>query len=285
MRSLPLPTILPTDLLSQCIAGTEDEAVRLRLEAVQATLLASGVDYDARARVQTLHLQPRVTAVDTVTKLELLALYTDQMSATNGTGRAAYDQIRNSAPHKKCPLCGVGTVAALDHHLPKSRYPDLAVLPFNLVPICHFCNDSKKAYFPKTQGAQTLHPYYDAYLRGQWLTATLVQGPPPAVVFGTIAPAGWSATDVQRAASHFKACKLGITFTSNASDELVTVRRRLEKFWSKGRVDAIADFLDEEEEIHADRLNSWQHAMYQALAGSDWFITGGFLTIPAETDT
>ncbi len=34
--------------------------------------------------------------------------------------------------------------AFLDHYLPKSRYPHFACHPYNLVPVCHFCNSSVK---------------------------------------------------------------------------------------------------------------------------------------------
>jgi len=31
---------------------------------------------------------------------------------------------------------------------------------------------------------------------------------------------------------------------------------------------------------YAVRINSWQHATYQALAADAWFVVGGFLDIP-----
>lgn len=34
--------------------------------------------------------------------------------------------------------------AFLDHYLPESRYPHFACHPYNLVPVCHFCNSSVK---------------------------------------------------------------------------------------------------------------------------------------------
>lgn len=37
----------------------------------------------------------------------------------------------------------IGILSEKDHYLPKSLYPQLACHPFNLVPICHYCNQPK----------------------------------------------------------------------------------------------------------------------------------------------
>lgn len=39
-------------------------------------------------------------------------------------------------------------------------------------------------------------------------------------------------------------------------------------------------YLLEEQARYALRLNSWQHAMYQALAANHWFVHGGYFAIP-----
>ena len=62
----------------------------------------------------------------------------------------------------RCPICGVSfgySQVTLDHILPKSVYPSLAILPINLVPICYYCNTRKN----KKIGERVFHPYFEGY--------------------------------------------------------------------------------------------------------------------------
>ncbi|WP_207461789.1 hypothetical protein [Azospirillum sp. SYSU D00513] len=281
MYALSKPAFAVTDVLAMCIGAisTSDDLVN-RLNAVKNTIEANEPLYDTHATNSLLNLIVRRTDLGSVTKAELIALYEDHLSATRGAARAVYDAIKNAAPNKLCPLCSIGSVAHVDHHLPKSRYPDLSVLPLNLVPACHFCNDTKKARFPTTAGEQTFHPYYDAHLLTQrWITATLDYGAPLVVVFSVTAPTSWPLTDQQRVARHFTTCGLGISFGTNANANLVSLKRRLQRLHDPGGAAAVKAYLEEERDSHDDKPNSWQHVFFQALAADDWFVNGGFAQI------
>lgn len=281
MRSLPLPTDTQASVFALCLGATADPALHARLTAIAANLATVGATYQANATAASLHLIPRVTSVSAVTKPELKGLYKEHLSATNGVARAVYDRIRNAAPNNRCPLCGVGNVAHCDHHLPSSRYPDLSILPINLVPACHFCNDKKRAKYPATPGQQTFHPYFDQHLlRDAWVRATLNPGPPPVLVFDTAPPPTWPAIDQDRVQRHFDTCGLAITFTTNANDELPIIRDRLILQASRGGMAAVQQFLNDECSVHLNRPNSWQYATYRTLAADVWFVNGGYLTIP-----
>lgn len=281
MRTLPIPTDTQASVFALCLGATTDPNLHARLTAIAANLATTGATYQANASAASLHLISRVTSVGAVTKPELKGLYKEHLSATNGAARAVYDRIRNAAPNNRCPLCGVGNVAHCDHHLPKSRYPDLSILPINLVPACHFCNDKKRAKYPTTAGRQTFHPYFDQHLlRDAWVRATLNPGPPPVLVFDTAPPRTWPAIDQERVWRHFDACGLAITFTTNANDELPIIRDRLILQASRGGTAAVQQFLDDERGVHSNRPNSWQYATYRTLAADVWFVNGGYLTIP-----
>lgn len=60
-----------------------------------------------------------------------------------------------------CPMCGSQGIGTVDHYLPQSQYPDLAIFSKNLIPCCS-CNSTRGT---TTKGAITgqrvLHPYYD----------------------------------------------------------------------------------------------------------------------------
>lgn len=281
MRTLPMPPHVAADVLATCIGGVGDFALVARLQAIQQQLIATAASYHQFAQTHHLHQVPRALSVGAVTRAELEALYSDHMSATRGAARAIYDAIRNASPNGKCPLCGIGTVTVLDHHLPKSRYPDLSVCPCNLVPACDFCNNAKRMKYPTTAGEQTLHPYYDDYTHEQWIFAGLDTAGPPVLIFHVAAPAHWPQTARDRAQRHFDVVKLGQNYTSNANDDLMPLRGHLMRIAeSKGEI-GVRAFLLEEQERYAGRLNSWQHVMYSTLAANPWFVSGGYLAIPA----
>lgn len=280
MRTLALPTLTPVGVLSQCIAGVADTALVTRLDGIKPVLLATATSYDQHAKANSLHLISRVDNVGTVTKEELQSLYIEQMSATKGSARSFYDVLRSAPPNRKCPLCGIGTVTVLDHHLPKSKYPDLAVCPFNLVPACDFCNNAKRASFPKTVGQQTIHPYYNDFTQEQWVYARLDAAGPPVLSFFVQAPAHWDEIKRQRAQRHFDVVKLGHQYTSNANDDMTVLRDYLSDVQGRGGATGVLAYLEDEQERHASRLNSWQHVMYQTLASDLWFVNGGYLNIP-----
>ncbi|SNT61651.1 hypothetical protein SAMN05216374_5949 [Tardiphaga sp. OK246] len=279
MRSLPPPLISTAQVLASCLTGTDDADLKRRIGSIAGELDIVGNDYDACGKQQMLHLIARVTSVGSVTKQELENLYSNHLSASGGAARYVYDAIRNAVPNKRCPLCGVGTVAVLDHHLPKSKYPNLSITPANLVPACHFCNNTKRARFPKGAGEQTLHPYYDGYLIDQWVWAKLDQLSPLVVLYFAQGPDHWSDVDRSRVLRHFKICGLATTFMSNGNDELSVLKGYLEELYLKGGFIEVAAYLSEQAYIHAVRPNSWQFAMYQLLSTDNWFVNGGFRNI------
>lgn len=281
MRCLIPPIDTFEGVFQLCLSATARPEFKTRLASISVDLAEASANYHSSATNASLHLVPRLDSVGSVTKDELTGLYERHLSANNGAARAIYDRIRNSAPNNKCPLCGVGNVAHCDHHLPKGRYPNLSILPNNLVPACHFCNDKKRAKFPASAGQQTFHPYYDHHLlNSPWVKAILNPGPPPVLVFDTSPPLTWPDTDKERVQRHFEVCGLAITFTINANDEMPIVRDRLKLQYQRGGVTAVQQFLNDERDLYFSRPNSWQYATYCALASNNWFVNGGFDTIP-----
>lgn len=285
MYTLSKPKFAFATVLTSCIDAIEDTDLATRLNAVKSRIEANETLYEREATSARLDLVPRHTSLGSVTKEELIALYGDHLSATRGAARAVYDAIRNSAPNKLCPLCSIGSVAHIDHHLPKTKYPDLSVLPLNLVPACHFCNDKKKARYPTTAGEQTFHPYYDEYLlTQQWISARLDHGPPLVLVFSVTPPHSWSTTDQQRVARHFAICELSTSYGTNANAGLVPLKRRLQRLYKVGGALAVQAYLEEERDCHYDKPNSWQYVSFQTLATDGWFVNGGFNEI-ADSQT
>jgi 5-methylcytosine-specific restriction endonuclease McrA len=75
------------------------------------------------------------------------------------------------AANGRCLLCSNRSVDGLDHHLPRSEYPALSILPVNLVPACARCNTLKGNDCDAPIARQFVHPYFDNLPQDKsWLT-------------------------------------------------------------------------------------------------------------------
>lgn len=68
-----------------------------------------------------------------------------------------------------CPYCSINQISQLDHFMPKSKYPALAVCRMNLVPLCGVCNQKKTDDDFKLY----THAYYDTFPSIPFLIANI----------------------------------------------------------------------------------------------------------------
>jgi len=201
--------------------------------------------------------------VSGMTTDNLKSLYTKMVN--NKEPRKIYDKIMQLAPLGRCPYCGVGQVSTLDHYLPKSKFPTFSVLPYNLVPSCKDCNTGKGNSYAKTKETQALHPYYDDFTKEQWLFARVKKSSPISIEYYVKAPKHWSEVDKKRIESHFKEYGLKKRFAVEAANELA----KLESSFKRKTLNShqIKELLSDELESYKSlHINSWQTALYQALA-------------------
>lgn len=168
-------------------------------------------------------------------------------------------------------------VSTLDHHLPKSHYPVLAVTPVNLVPACGDCNKAKLASLPRRPNEETLHPYFDDVESARWLYADVVEGPPAALRFRVAAPDHWDVILSDRVALHFQTLRLGTLYAAEGADEILNNRHQLRSIHAAGGKVLVQVEMEERATSCCEaRLNGWRTAVYEAFSESDWFCDGGF---------
>jgi len=277
VRKLGKPVDDPENVFLTCISRVRDPALKARLLSVKTDVKAASDEFEAAASTATLHLLLPQANVGAVSKDEMSDVYTIRMAKKGTPGRPIYDRLMSAPAHGRCPLCGQGKVSTLDHHLPKEHFPALVVTPINLVPACADCNKVKTNNIPRSQKEQTLHPYFDDVQGDLWLHAEVVEGVPASIRFFVQAPAVWDALMADRVRYHFEIFKLGALYGSYAAEELVNIQYSLGKiFPHAGAAGVSAHLMDQKETYGAAHMNSWQTAMYGALAASDWFCEGGF---------
>jgi len=145
----------------------------------------------------------------------------------------------------------------------------------NLVPCCKDCNTGKGSSFTNVKEEQALHPYYDDFTNEQWLFAEVLETSPLSIRFSVNAHTNWTDVSKARVEAHFIEYDLKNRFSVEATNEvakinssfmLYTLNKRLRKKQLK------KEFLN----LKKLHLNSWESALYQALAESDWYCREGY---------
>lgn len=278
MRKLTKPTLDAAAVFQTCISRIRDRALKRKLSAVARRVTLAARDYEAAAQQHALYTIPEHDRVGrAVTTAEMCAVYDGRMAKKGSAGRAFYDQLKAGAPQGRCPLCGQRTVSTLDHHLPKTSFPSLAVSPANLIPSCADCNKSKLAAVPRTAEDQTLHPYFDDVDGERWLAAKVDETLPATLTFHVVRCPSWDDVTDARVRNHFKTFSLGELYASHAAEELLNIRFQLRQLAAAGGPTEVRTHLTALAESREDyQLNSWQAATYRALSASSWYCSGGY---------
>jgi len=278
MKTLPEPDFTVRDVLDSCAAGLRDRGLARRLAGVLPALEEAELDYATLGPDARLFEILSTEDVDrTVSSAEMSALYKGTLARQGSRARRFYDRLKTAAPNDICPLCGQRVVKTLDHYLPKSMYPGLALTPINLVPACSDCNKSKLDRQPAGAEDQTLHPYFDDVDGVSWLFAEIRESSPPAAVFSVHPPPAWDAITAARLRIHFQTFGLGELYAAQAGSEMVSIRFALAEAASARGVEGVQSLLAHQARTRSlAARNSWVAALYSALAESVWFCSEGY---------
>lgn len=280
------PNENPSVVYQACVGSITDQSLRNRLNALTNDIAVAAVDYQQRATAKQLYtLLPNDCgnddiALGTVTKKEFKSVYSSHMVGRTKPARLIYDLLLSRAPLGRCPFCGMGQASTLDHYLPKAKYPQLSVVPMNLVPSCKDCNTGKSTAVATTAGTQSLHPYFDhqSFINEQWLFAEVIQTVPMAIRFYVQAPGYWNDISKARVQAHFRDFKLASRYTVEAGNQIACLRDTLSQYRELLGVEGVRQHLKIETQTYAKQhINSWQTAMFQALSGSGWYCDSGCL--------
>ncbi|MFD0123829.1 MULTISPECIES: HNH endonuclease [Streptomyces] len=277
MKPLPKPVLDARTVYTTCISKARPAKSKARLKGLEDLVAAAAADYEQAAATAALHTlghlknQPDGDDEDATANKDLTSCYTSRMARKRSVGRTLYEQLL-AAAKGLCPLCGHGYANTLDHNLPKATYPLLAVTPANLVPACLTCNHAKGEDAPASAAEQTLHPYFDDITSHAWLAARLTAPPEPGVFFYVDPHPDWTPILTARVKQHFRTFKLGKLYSAQVGTELAALNDYL-----RGKpYAAIVDELQHRAASHGNR-NTWQAALYRALAASPWYVRSGYL--------
>lgn len=278
MMTLPKPALDPLATFQTCISRVEDADFKARLVSIEQHVVRAAAEFDAAAeRAEFYLLVPDDTVDGKVTKQEMSSIYKGRMVDKRAPGRNIYDTLFRIPRNRRCPLCAQRTVSTLDHYLPRTSYPALAVVPFNLVACCGECNKLKLAAAPARPEEQTLHPYYDYIGEETWLSGEVIEKTPASLEFDIQSPPGADQLLLGRIRYHFNLLELGSLYGSHGASLIANMRGYLRTLYRNAGANGVTAHLNEMADSCAgENRNSWETAAYTALAANEWFCDGGF---------
>src|SRR5579871_3699900 len=239
MKSVPSPAIDFRAHYRTCVRQARNAANRAMLLGMTDRVVAAADTYEAAAQSGRLHTVSAMRATKGE-RTRLLTIYPRRMVDPKGAGRAIYDEIRSSLD--KCPFCNFGEVYELDHFLPKGSFPELNVLPINLVPICHPCNHIKLERVPESRREYFIHPYFDELPDDErWLFAELKRSSDgPVLIYRVDLDRAKYGTLARRLGYHFRELKLSQRFKIASATVLVELEAAIDERLGRFNKDQMA---------------------------------------------
>lgn len=281
MKSLDKPKFNAKESFATCISIVRDADLKRRLIACENLIIQAETEFESKittGRIHSISKEHRVNGNISANDLE--KVYTQRMAKKDVPGRVIYDKLISAPKLGICPLCSHRLVETLDHYLPKSNFPRLAVTPINLIPSCFTCNKGKLINSPTKDEEETLHPYYDNIENDEWLSAKVNKTNPPTISYFVSPPDHWSDLLKKRVKYHFEVFSLNKLYSTQAAVLIRGLNYRLESIYNRLGTDGVKRYLTEESESrYNDDKNSWQTAFYIAVSNDGWFCSGGYRII------
>lgn len=285
MRKLLAPEFDALETYDRCVEDVVDPDLRESYVSNRACIEQANIAFTAAGEIAAWCNLPRVprgnseiVVAGTLTKKNLMDLYTTNMVGSKGSSRDIYDAIL-TAVGGFCPLCAdLGHVRTLDHYLPKANFPLYSVHPGNLVPCCRDCNTGKNASFGQFLHEQALHPYldHDRFFKERWIKASAHPGKSILMRYSCMPPESWVEDDKGRVKSHFEGYNLALRFSVQAGSEVAKVVSTRASSLSRLSAEDFRSYLLDGANSQGHVLNGWYRTMYGALAVTDWFVHTDF---------
>ena len=272
MRKLPKPDLDYQEHFYNCISNKSPE-LRSRLESYFPRLVAASRRYETHANNVEFF---KISSIGVGASMHsaLTVLYRNQMAKKKASGRNVYDRIIISAGGQ-CPFCTHGTPKTLDHYLPQTDFPEFSVFPANLIPCCKDCNHEKGTHSAQNQFEQFIHPYFEDISQLQWLESKIdysMENAPSFIFFVNESVEGLGSTLFARLKFQFKKLNLNKIYSIQAGNELTGIESHIRAVQEEGGANEVKSYLQSLARSRTEKnKNSWQAAMYRAMAIDDEF--------------
>jgi hypothetical protein len=177
------------------------------------------------------------------------------------------------------PPCPTGSTS---RYRPPTNSPTVPVTPLILTTHRPGKADNEQTTLcaPTTTSDQTLHPYFDDIENHHWL-----EDNPAVVIFAAEPPPDRDPTLAARTRGYFATFGLETLYAAQAAQEICNIGYELSRVLEEEGPEGVGRHLNRQAETRRHHaINSWQSALYTALASSDWFCDGGWDDGPGATE-
>src|SRR5687767_1312216 len=137
MWAVDPPTLTAAEAATACAKGIRNKVHRANVKAAVSDFAVNSVKLQAAIHAQQLHTSTSALfPITGLSEADLKGLYKGQVSRAKSKARHIYDHVVTNAKYDLFSYCQHGKVTALDHFIPISLVPELAIDPWNLVPAC-----------------------------------------------------------------------------------------------------------------------------------------------------
>lgn len=208
-------------------------------------------------------------------KDHMIKMYSQRFSHSSYPSYTFYKKIRNSQPI--CPYCNFPShsIRQLDHYLPKSVFPSLAITPANLVPICSDCNVAKKNYYSVEKHEMLIHPYFDEFISESFdfIKCKVIENENIGFIFYIKQLESWDNCTYNRVKLHFEKLNLNDLYRTNFEADFVVFCYELKDVYSEiGEEGVIKHINRHMNSYKKSNRCPWLYAGYEAIISSEWFI-------------
>lgn len=197
--------------------------------------------------------------------------------------RGLRDDVMASASvmNGRCPMCVAGRVSAIDHYLPKSSYPEFAILVDNLIPVCERCNRLKSSESEFHGGEPYCHSYLDAATRVRLLVADIDVGESIAARYRIQDSDSVSKRVLRKYRTHFDRLELERHYSEEAAARLADASEMFAAVHEARGPVGLLRYLRLEHHSRLSRYgpNHWEVALYHGLSRCREFLRGGFQSL------
>jgi len=217
-------------------------------------------------------LQSNNVNIGSLTKDEMIGMYTKRFSKRHSGIRMYYDEILSIS--EKCPYCEIGMVSTIDHYMPKSEYPEYSITIPNLIPSCKECNINKGNEIIDKKEKMFIHPYFEEIDNASWLIVKVESGNPIKIDYYIDKNIDKILYD--RLNNQFDTLKLKNLYCFNALNELNERDNLLKDYFITQGGAALSNHLNETSKSITFKKNLWKHVLYRDLSLNDWFYNHYF---------
>jgi hypothetical protein len=182
-----------------------------------------------------------------------------------------------------CPFCSIMPADELDHHLPQSIYHPLAIYSSNLVPICHRCNNHKKAITGEQAGKSFMHVYFNELPEDEhfFIANPALTEKSLSVEFKVFKSAALNDLNYSQLLFQTERIQLQKRLEKAINDFLIPICVSLEIVYEGNNVESVKYCLSKQYQQHIKSygLNDWRTVLLKSLFEYDDFCNGGFLVV------